>query len=77
MNDETTTEEPNTSVEPGQVVYLASGGPPMTVRDEHEGSIFCDWFEGTTLMQRGFPRRSLVKELRNEEKAAREVDDAD
>lgn len=39
----------------GDVVYLASGGPPMTVWEAREGGPKCVWFAGSSLEEGTFP----------------------
>lgn len=47
---------------PGDVVVLKSGGPQMTVKSLwHDGSVHCDWFDGTKLMTGHFAPESLKK----------------
>lgn len=32
-------------IEPGSIVKLKSGGPPMTVAWVEEGEAYCEWFD--------------------------------
>ena len=41
---------------PGDVVYLKSGGPKMTVKefDQKVNEVICEWFNENDLKERGF-----------------------
>ncbi len=52
----------------GTIVYLNSGSPPMTVRnnnvnvDSLEGDINCSWFDGNGLHEGNFAKEQLTTE---------------
>jgi len=50
-----------TKVTFGDVVWLASGGPPMTVNGEVGDSVICLWFSGDERKEGKFSEDALVK----------------
>jgi uncharacterized protein YodC (DUF2158 family) len=54
-----------TSLKAGDVVELKSGGPKMTIKHvgDNYGVIeaYCQWFDGTKLLEGSFPPESLKK----------------
>lgn len=52
-----------TQFQPGDVVYLSSGGPSMTVLTVHaNGSVTCQWFDDRRkLCTEDFPAVTLTK----------------
>ena len=49
------------AIELGKVVFLKSGGPPMTVRSMKERGVQCEWFDKTNrLRTRDFVEHSLT-----------------
>lgn len=48
-------------IEPGDVVRLKSGGPPMVVRAVSADTAYCQWYAGVDLHQGTF----LFSSLRN------------
>ena len=50
----------------GTIVFLKSGGPPMTVTDicdQQDGIIAVEWFAGDILRRDAFHKDSLTTEL--------------
>lgn len=51
------------SFQAGDVVYLKSGGPAMTVRSVNENTCFCEWFvNNQDLKSDKFMATSLTKD---------------
>lgn len=50
-------------MQPGDVVYLKSGGPRMTIRwIDNERQAYCEWFDGATNKGAKFALTSLEKD---------------
>lgn len=45
----------------GQIVWLKSGGPAMTVDQIMDKLISCKWFNGATAAQSNFPEAALTE----------------
>lgn len=56
---------------PGDIVWLKSGSPKMTVKfwNQHQ-TLTCTWFVGTEVKEHGFAQEQLVFENPNEEEKA-------
>lgn len=48
-------------MQPGDVVYLRSGGPNMTIRWINAGEANCEWFDSNSIKNATFVLTSLVK----------------
>jgi len=44
----------------GQVVYLTSGGPPMSAGESDDNETECVWFVGTDTKREKFPTECLT-----------------
>ena len=47
------------NIQPGDVVILKSGSPPMTVEAVEEGKAWCTWFDGSKALRHVFPLHAL------------------
>ena len=51
----------NDEIKVGDIVWLRSGGPAMTVDNKFENEVICVWFEGTKITCYPFRPHSLTK----------------